>query len=97
MLPPEYYLNLAKIEKDYLENQYHKNYDFVCSLLRMYLSRRFPIKNDLIHLSNMSKFLQVPQVDLVRRQYKPFQNKLLLRVKKRLRMKKSNLNILVTK
>lgn len=61
----------------------------------MYLSRRFEIKNDLIHLDSVAKWLGVPQTTLLRKNLKPVQNKLLSKVKKRLKTKKKNMNFIV--
>ena len=95
LLPPEFYLNLAKLEKNYIENHYGKDYSLPVSRLRMYLSRRFTIKHNLIHLNCISAWLKVSQVDLLRKRPKPFQNKLLNRVKKKLRMKESSVHVFV--
>ena len=95
LLPPEFYLNMAKLEKNYMDNHYNQGYNLPVSRLRMYLSRRFSIKHDLIHLNCISKWLNVSQVDLLRKRLKPVQNKLLNRVKKKLRMKKSRVSVFV--
>jgi len=95
MLPPEFYLNLQTLEKNYIDKDYGVNYNIPVSRVRMYISRRFAIKHDLVHLNSMSKWLGVPQVQLIRKRYKPEQNKLLTRVKKRLRMRKKKMNVFV--
>jgi len=87
MLPPEYYLNLKLLEKNYLVKHKSNELSYYVSTLRMYLSRRYDIKGNLIHLTNISHFLNIPLVDLVRRRYKPLKDKLLIRVKKRLKLK----------
>ena len=87
MLPPEYYLNLKLLEKEYLLNSKGKESGIDISTLRMYLSMRYDIKGDLIHLTNISSFLNIPIADLIRRRMNPVQNKLLVRVKKRLNLK----------
>lgn len=87
MLPPEYYLNLTKLEKEYLTKHKGKDSGIDISTLRMFLSIKYEIKGDVIHLTNISHFLKIPIVDLIRRRLNPVQNKLLVRVKKRLKLK----------
>ena len=87
MLPPEYYLNLSTLEKYYVSNLRGKEYDMDVSTLRMFLSMRFDIRGNLIHLANISKFLNIPLTNLVRKRSQPIENKLLVRVKKRLKLK----------
>ena len=87
MLPPEYYLNLTKLEKEYLAKGKGKDPGIDISTLRMFLSIKYEIKGDVIHLTNISHFLKIPIVDLVRKRLNPVQNKLLVRVKKRLKIK----------
>jgi len=53
------------------------------------LSMRYDVRGNLIHLTSISKFLNIPMVDLVKKRDKPIQNKLLIRVKKRLNLKKA--------
>ena len=97
ILPPEYYLNLTDLEKFYIHNYKDKNPDWDITPLRMYLARRYDIKSDLIHLSNISKFCQVDMVDLIRKRYKPYQNKLLMKVKKRIKLRHARKKIEVHK
>lgn len=97
ILPPEYYLNLTELEKYYMDTYAGKHADWDITSIRMYLERRYDIKSDLIHLSNVSKFCKVPMVDLVRKRYKPLQNKLLQKVKKRIKLRNAKRIVLVQK
>lgn len=45
----------------------NKEQDFDVSTLRMFLSMRYDIKGNLIHLTNISKFLGVPITNLIRK------------------------------
>jgi hypothetical protein len=97
ILPPEFYLNITKLEKYYFENYDQAKADWDITPLRMYLTRRYDIKSDLIHLTNISKFCKVPMVDLVRKRYKPYQNKLLMKVKKRIKLKHARRRVSIVK
>jgi Ca2+-binding EF-hand superfamily protein len=98
ILPPEYYLNLTKLERHFVENYQGKaGVKWQVGDVRMYLDRRYEIKSDLIHLSNISKFWKVHMVDLVRKRYKPYQNKLLMKVKKRIKLRHAKKIVTVTK
>lgn len=87
MLPPEFYLNLTVLEKYYIENYRSKDPDWDIGALRMFLARRYDIKGDLIHLSNIAKFCKVDMVNLFKKKFKPYQNKLLNKIKKRIKLK----------
>lgn len=98
ILPPEYYLNLTKLERHFVENYMGKaGINWQVGDVRMYLDRRYDIKSDLIHLSNISKFLKVHMVDLVRKRYKPYQNKLLMKIKKRIKLRHAKKVVTVSK
>ena len=97
ILPPEYYLNLTDLEKYYIQNYKGKNPDWDITPLRMYLARRYDIKSDLIHLSIISKFCNTDMVDLIRKRYKPYQNKLLMKVKKRIKLRNARRKVEVAK
>jgi len=99
ILPPEYYINMTVLEKYYMNKDGGTYVDssWDISTLRMYLARRYDIKSDFIHLSNISRFCKVPMVDLVRKRYKPLQNKLLQKVKKRIKLRNANKNVIVSK
>lgn len=97
ILPSEYYLNLTTLEKYYHEEENKKNLDWEVKSLRMYLARRYDVKSDLIHLNNVSMFCKVPMVDLIRRRFKPYQSKLMMKVKKRIKLKHARVKVDITK
>lgn len=96
ILPPEYYLNLTDLEKYYLENYKGKDPNWDVLPLRMYLGRRYEIKSDLIHLSNIAKFCNTDMVNLFKKKFKPYQNKLLAKVKKRIKMRNARKKVEVS-
>ena len=79
MTPVENYLDITKVERiiyDGTANVEQSFLDMFKNNLRKIMNLHFTVKKGLVHIANVSKFLQWNVVDLLRAE-KPYQNKLL--------------------